>query len=190
VQAIAGADAQGANIVPKNGSPGCFQAGKEGTSDSPEGPYFDQVMASVEDTYCIDKGKIFAAGTSSGAWLSNYLACARGNVIRGTAADSGGLQFAHGTCTGGAAVMEFPGDSTTTKDQEGNEIGVAAARDTFIKLNGCSTTPTTMSFDKANNCQVYGGCSSPVVWCDVGAAHQSGNTYLSPSGWAFWSALE
>jgi len=190
VQAIAGADAHDANIVPKNGSPGCFQAGREGTADSPEGPYFDQVMASVEATYCVDQGKVFAAGTSSGAWLSNYLACARGNAIRGTAADSGGLQFAHGTCTGGAAVMEFPGDSTTTKDAEGNEIGSAAARDLFIKANGCSSTPTTMAFDKATGCQVYGGCDSPVVWCDVGNKHQSGNSYLSPSGWAFWSTLK
>ena len=190
VQAIAGADAKGDNIVPKNGAPGCFQAGKESTNDSPEGPYFDQVMATVEDTYCIDKGKVFAAGTSSGAWLSNYLACARGNVIRGVAADSGGLQFNHGTCTGGAAVMEFPGDSTTTNDQEGNEIGSGAARDMFIALNKCSTTPTMMSFDKANNCEVYGGCDSPVVWCNVGGGHQSGNSFLSPAGWAFWSTLK
>ena len=190
VQAIAGADAKDANIVPKNGAPGCFQAGKEGSGDSPEGPYFDQVMAQVEANYCVDKGKVFAAGTSSGAWLSNYLACARGNVIRGTAADSGGLQFAHGTCTGGAAVMEFPGDSTNTKDQEGNEIGSAAARDMFVKLNGCSTTPTSMAFDKATTCQIYGGCDSPVVWCNVGGGHQSGNGYLSPSGWAFWSTLK
>lgn len=189
VQAIAGADAKGDNLVPKNGAPGCFQAGKESTADSPEGPYFDQVMASVEDNYCVDKGRIFAAGTSSGAWLSNYLACARGNVIRGTAADSGGLQFAHGTCTGGAGVMLFPGDAGTATDSAKNEIGAAAARDLFIKQNGCSATPTAMSFDKAN-CQVYGGCDSPVVWCNVGGGHQSGNGFLSPSGWAFWSTLK
>ena len=190
VQAIAGADAKGDNLVPKGAAPGCFQAGTDSTVDSPEGPYFDQVMASVEATYCIDKGRIFAAGTSSGAWLSNYLACARGNVVRGTAADSGGLQFAHGTCTGGAAVMILPGDATTKSDNAKNEIGAAAARDLFIKTNGCSTTPTTMSFDKATNCQVYGGCDSPVVWCNVGGGHQSGNSFLSPSGWAFWSTLK
>jgi poly(3-hydroxybutyrate) depolymerase len=191
VQGIAGADARDENIVPSNGSPGCFQAGKEGTGDSPEGPYFDQVMAEVEDAYCIDKGKIFAAGTSSGAWLSNYLACARGNVIRGTAADSGGLQFEHGTCTGGAAVMELPGDSTNNKDQEGRDIGSGPARDMFIQLNGCSATPTsTMSFGPANNCEVYGDCASPIVWCDVGGGHQSGNNILAQTAWAFWSTLE
>jgi polyhydroxybutyrate depolymerase len=189
VQGIAGADAKGANIVPPNGSPGCFQAGKESNDDSPEGPYFDQVMNQVEAKYCTDKGKIFAAGTSSGAWLSNYLACARGNRIRGTAADSGGLQFNHGTCTGGAAVMEMPGDSTEAKDQEGNEIGAGLARDTFIKLNGCSTTPMNMTFG-SDACQIYGGCASPVVWCNVGGSHQSGNGHLSPTGWAFWKTLQ
>src|SRR4029077_14792959 len=128
---------------------GCFQAGKSGTADSPEGPYFDQMLSEIEARYCIDKGKLFAAGTSSGAWLSNYLACARGNVLRGVAADSGGLQFDHGTCTGGAAVMEMPGDETTAT-VNGHEIGVANARDIFIMANGCSKTSTgTMTFGKA-----------------------------------------
>jgi poly(3-hydroxybutyrate) depolymerase len=189
VQAIASADAKGANIVPSNGSPGCFQAGKESNADSPEGPYFDQVMNEVESKYCTDRGRIFATGTSSGAWLSNYLACARGNRIRGTASDSGGIQFDHGTCTGGAGVMELPGDSANVTDQEGHQIGAAVARDLFIQLNGCSTTATTMMFGTAS-CQVYGNCASPVVWCNVGGSHQSGNGYLSPSGWAFWSTLK
>ena len=189
VQGIAGADAKGANIIPPNGSPGCFQAGKESNDDSPEGPYFDQVMNEVESKYCTDKGRIFAAGTSSGSCLSNYLACARGNRVRGSAADSGGLQFNHGTCTGGAAVMEMPGDSAMSKDQEGHEIGAALARDMFIMLNGCSMTPTMMTFG-SDSCQLYGGCKSPVVWCNVGGSHQSGNGHLSPTGWAFWSTLQ
>ncbi|HSZ83856.1 MAG TPA: hypothetical protein VLA14_16330 [Polyangia bacterium] len=168
---------------------GCFQAGKEGTADSPDGPYFDQVVAEVEAKYCVDKGKLFAAGTSSGAWLSNYLACTRGNILRGTAADSGGLQHDHGTCTGGAAVMEMPGDSTTTIEN-GVDIGSGPARDLFITLNGCSMTPTTMTFAKASNCQVYGGCDSPVVWCNVGGAHQSGNQVIAESAWTFWSTLK
>ena len=168
---------------------GCFEAGKEGAADSPDGPYFDQALAEVSARYCIDKGKVFAAGTSSGAWLSNYLACARGNVIRGTAADSGGLQHDHGTCTGGAAVMEMPGDSTVTL-VNGVDIGSGQARDMFIKLNGCSMTPTTMTFGKPTNCQLYGGCASPVVWCDVGGAHQSGNQVIAESAWAFWNTLQ
>jgi hypothetical protein len=189
VEAISSADAKGPNIVPLNGSPGCFQAGRESTVDSPELNYFDQVMAQVYSNYCVDKGKIFASGTSSGGWLSNYLGCARGNVIRGIAADSGGIPVAHPMCTGGAAAVEFPGDSANLTDAMGNPIGVAVARDLFIKTNGCSMTPTTMSF-AGTSCQFYGGCSSPVVWCNTGGGHQAGNNYLSPVGWAFWSTLQ
>jgi hypothetical protein len=167
---------------------GCFQAGRQSTVDSPELNYFDQVMAETYANYCVDKGKIFASGTSSGGWLSNYLGCARGNVIRAIAADSGGIPVAHPMCTGGAAAMEFPGDSANLTDTAGNPIGVSVARDLFIKLNGCSTTPTNMMFGTAS-CQFYGNCSSPVVWCNTGGAHQAGNNYLSPSGWAFWSTL-
>jgi hypothetical protein len=60
----------------------------------------------------------------------------------------------------------------------------------FIQLNGCSTTPTPMSFGNANNCDFYGDCASPVVWCNVGGGHQSGNGQLSATGWAFWSTLK
>lgn len=188
VQAIASADANGGNEVPPGAAPGCFQAGRVGTADSPEGPYFDQVIAEVGAKYCIDTSRVFAAGTSSGAWLSNYLACARGGAVRGTAADSGGLQFDHGECVGGAGVLNMPGDSAVTQ-QNGNEIGAALARDLFIQTNGCSTTPTQMQFGN-DTCDVYGDCDSPVVWCDVGGGHQSGNSHLSPTGWAFWETLQ
>jgi hypothetical protein len=169
---------------------GCFQAGKQGTADSPDGPYFDQALAEVSARYCIDKGKVFAAGTSSGAWLSNYLACARGNVIRGVAADSGGLHHDHGTCVPGAAVMEMPGDATDVQ-QSGFNIGAGPARDLFTMLNGCSATSTSMmTYGKANNCLVYGNCDSPVVWCNVGGNHQSGNQVIAESAWAFWNSLK
>jgi polyhydroxybutyrate depolymerase len=168
---------------------GCFQAGKQGTADSPDGPYFDQMLAEVEARYCIDKGKVYAAGTSSGAWMANFLACERGNVVRGTAADSGGLQHDHGTCTGGAAVMEMPGD-TTSAIVNGFDIGVGPARDLFIMLNGCSATPMMTTFAKATNCKIYGGCASPVVWCDTGGSHQAGNGFIAESAWQFWNTLQ
>jgi hypothetical protein len=168
---------------------GCFQAGKQGTADSPDGPYFDQMLAEVEAHYCIDKAKVFAAGTSSGSWMANFLGCTRGNVIRAIAADSGGLQHDHGTCTGGAAAMEFPGD-TTSAVVNGFDIGVGPARDLFIMLNGCSTTPVTMPFGKASNCQFYGNCANPVVFCNTGGSHQAGNSYIPDSAWQFWNTLK
>jgi polyhydroxybutyrate depolymerase len=175
--------------VPPAAAPGCFQTGVISTVDSPELNYFDQLVSEIESQYCIDKGRIFVAGSSSGGWFANYLGCARGNVIRGIAADSGGIPVAHPPCTGGAAAMEFPGDSAEDKDSMGNEIGVAVARDLFIKTNGCSMTPTQMKFGN-DTCDFYGGCSSPVVWCNTGGGHQAGLSHINPTGWPFWSSLQ
>jgi len=44
---------------------------------------FDQLLKEFENNYCIDKDQIFVAGHSLGAWFTNSLACARGDVIRG-----------------------------------------------------------------------------------------------------------
>jgi hypothetical protein len=175
--------------VPPAAAPGCFQTGVISTVDSPELQYFDEVVAEVESKYCIDKARVFVAGSSSGSWFANYLACARGNVIRGTAADSGGIPVDRPACTGGAGVIEFPGDSAMKKDSMGREIGAALARDLFIKTNGCSMTSTSMKLGNAT-CDVYGGCSSPVAWCNVGGGHQSGLGSMNATGWAFWSMLQ
>jgi poly(3-hydroxybutyrate) depolymerase len=173
----------GETVIPSNGAPGCFQAGRAGLADSPDGPYFDQALAEIEKTYCVDTGKVYVAGYSSGAWLTNYLACARGNVIRATASSAGGLQQDHGTCTGGAAVLIMPGDATSI-NQGGVDIGAAPARETFIAANGCTTTTTKMFGN--NNCEVHGGCATePVVWCPNGG-------HVPPSAdvaWAFWTSL-
>jgi hypothetical protein len=59
-----------------------------------------------------------------------------------------------------------------------------------VTIGTALRTPTTMTFAKANNCQVYGGCDSPVVWCNVGGAHQSGNQVIAESAWTFWSTLK
>jgi hypothetical protein len=176
--------------VPAAAAPGCFQTGVISTVDSPELNYFDQVVALIESQFCIDKGKIFVAGSSSGGWFSNYLGCARGNVIRGIAPDSGGIPFDHPPCTGGAAAIEFPGDTANKVDSMGRQIGMTVARDLLIKANGCSMTSTPMKFGN-DTCDFYGGCSSPVVWCGgVSGGHQAGLSHINPTGWAFWSTLQ
>jgi poly(3-hydroxybutyrate) depolymerase len=184
------ASVTGDTVVPPQGAPGCFQAGREGMHNSPDGPYFDQVLAEIAATYCIDLSKIYVAGWSSGAWLSNWLACARGGVIRSTVAGSGGLFEDHGTCLPGTAAMIFPGDAGST-DQNGFDIGAAYGRDQLIMANGCDTTPTTMTFGGANNCEYYGNCTlgAPVVYCTDGGGHGGPLGFMKEAGLALWATL-
>ncbi len=179
--------------MPKNGPPGCFQTGKQGLGDSPDGPYFDQVLAEVEARYCIDRGQVYATGFSSGAWLSAYLACTRGNVVRAVSTVAGGLQHDHGTCKGGAAVLMIVGQDDNENgivDMVGGfDVGTGQARDIFVKGNGCSST--SGSWDAAYpGCQIYGGCDSPVVWCQVPGGHGAGLDIQKGAAWKLWSSLK
>ncbi|HVJ21165.1 MAG TPA: hypothetical protein VM686_37395, partial [Polyangiaceae bacterium] len=174
-------------VEPEGGSPGCFQAGRRGLADSPDLAYFDQVLAEISAKYCIDMGQLYVAGWSSGAWLSNYLACARGNVLRGTSSGSGGIQFEHGACTGGAISMIFPGDAgdETELDQA---IGAAVARDLLVQTNGCSTTPVDMPYGDVT-CQVYGDCAAPIAYCPDPGGHGGPLGPLAASSRAFWNSI-
>ncbi|HVZ75626.1 MAG TPA: hypothetical protein VHJ20_24805 [Polyangia bacterium] len=171
-----------------DGSMGCFQTGTLSTVDSPELNYFDQVVAEVSAKYCIDKRRIFVAGTSSGSWFSNYMACARGNIIRAIAPDSDGIPFDRPVCTGGAAAMQFPCNGATAKDKFGNDVGMTVARDVLIKANGCSMTSTPMKFGSLT-CDYYGGCTSPIIYCATGGGHQCGQQYFSSVVLPWWMSL-
>ena len=172
---------------------GCFEAGKSGSLNSPDGPYFDQALAEVEANYCIDKSRVYVAGWSSGAWISTYLACTRGGVVRAAGTVAGGLQHAHGTCVGGAAVMMFIGEGDNENGVvdmvDGFDVGTGQSRDTFIKTNGCSAT--SAAWDAMYpTCQIYGSCANPVIWCPVPGGHGAGNDKLPGAAWKFWSSLK
>src|SRR5260370_27269667 len=51
-------------------------------------------MKEIEKNYCIDKGKVFIGGYSSGAWEAITLGLARGGtVVRGISTAAGGLRM-------------------------------------------------------------------------------------------------
>ncbi|HEY0713986.1 MAG TPA: hypothetical protein VGF45_14995 [Polyangia bacterium] len=205
-----GCGASGAETTPLMGGPaaqnsihvfllaigGCFSTSK---ANSPDIPYFDLALSEIENDFCVDKSKIFVSGYSSGAWLSNLLACQRGDVIRGIGTAAGGLPIDRGTCRGPVAAI-MTGDTGDTANPIVNidratniDKGSGAARDRLIMENGCSkeTQPWDPMFP---GCVAYQGCKPgyPVVWCQTsGQGHSNGvQGGLSPRGfWKFWSSL-
>ena len=66
---------------------------------------FDQMMAELERSYCIDRSRVFVVGHSLGASFANSLACARASEIAGFATVAGGIDQQH--CAGRAPGILF-----------------------------------------------------------------------------------
>lgn len=176
----------------------CFSTGYP----SPEVPYVTQALDEVQGKYCTDAGKVFMSGYSSGAWLSNVVACALGNRIRGVGTAAGGLRKTTVDgymCNTPAAGIFYTGENDTENpaselDAQGFESGVIAGRDRLIKSNGCDANAAEV-YAPNPICQVWKtGCpNNPVLYCvGPGDGHNKGDGNFNVSNktfWDVWSSL-
>ena len=160
----------------------CFDNGN-GTTNSPELVYFDEVSKEVAANFCVDQARSFIAGFSSGSWLSHLVGCARAGTgpgkIRGQITASGEWPNPP-ACTGPVAAMLA---HNNPDDQNPFAAGMVA-RDHILKANNCGATTVPYSYDgvtpatatsggcpaKTPGCQPcveYQGCTPgyPMVWC-------------------------
>jgi len=113
-------------------------------------PYFDAVLKDIEAHYCVDKGKVFVDGYSSGAWESYMLGCARAGVVARHRHGSGRAAY-HAPAVhhspGGRDDAEWParpgnpiGPLTTPKN---DSYGSAPARDDHLESATAARAATT-----------------------------------------------
>jgi polyhydroxybutyrate depolymerase len=151
-------------------------------------PFIDQLLQYMEDNYCVDTARVFVAGFSMGAMLSNQLGCDRAKVFRAIAPVEGWgpgeerptlpLYCDDATAAIPAMITQGTADAIVTLD-----VG-QASRDFWRDRNGCSST--TKPF--INNCVEYQNCTSgfPVAYCE----HSGNHLVPGNSGeniWAFFS---
>jgi polyhydroxybutyrate depolymerase len=171
------------------GTGGCFDT----NGPEPETGYFNAVLDEVQANYCTDTAEVFVSGYSSGAWLSDLLACTAGDRIRGIGTAAGGFHANHPLCKGHPAAMFHAGtqdgaNPITKLNAMGMNEGSSAARDRLLLNNGCSMETTV--WDPAfPYCKAYVGCSSPVVWCEQAVGHSNGEEVARTGWWKFWSTL-
>jgi polyhydroxybutyrate depolymerase len=171
------------------GTGGCFDT----DGPEPETSYFGAVLDEVQANYCTDKGKVFVSGYSSGAWLSDLLACTQGDRITAIGTAAGGLKAAHPACKGNPAAMFHAGTNDganpIVKMVDGMNEGSSAARDRMLAANHC-TMETKVWDPMYPYCKEYVGCSTPVVWCQQdGVGHSNGEEVARTGWWKFWSSL-
>jgi poly(3-hydroxybutyrate) depolymerase len=152
--------------------------------------FFEQVRETVLDEFCIDEGRVFVAGTSSGAHFANVLGCRFGDELLAVAPVAGYLPESMG-CQGTPAALVIHG----VDDPHVTLSSGIAARDFWAGRNGCSaaTQPPladmhqdirnkrdAMPTVEDHGCVDYQGCDhSPVRWCE----HSYGGYDDSTHGW-------
>ncbi len=134
---------------------------------------FAEAMVSwVEANFCVDESRIFSTGMSAGGLMSDTLGCQLPDVFRAIGVMSGALLY--GSC------VNQPIAAFITHGTADNLIDISydeAARDQFIKDNGCDTTNTqSVVLDANTTCTLYNVCTAgnyPVEWCPVAGGDHS-----------------
>ncbi|HEY7372739.1 MAG TPA: hypothetical protein VIF57_11305 [Polyangia bacterium] len=123
-------------------------------------PFFDAMLAQMSADYCVDPARVFVAGQSYGALMTNAVGCFRGDVIRAIAAVAGSGPSNPSQCKGPVAVWITHGmDDDSVAFTSGEK-----SRDFWLMEDGCTTTTTQGT---PMECQNYQGCMPgyPVIWC-------------------------
>ncbi|NOS67447.1 MAG: hypothetical protein HOO67_03740 [Candidatus Peribacteraceae bacterium] len=122
--------------------------------------FFDALVESIADQYCIDMDRIFVAGHSLGAWMSNSVACLRGGVVRASASVAGDSIVAD--CTGPSAALLI----NNPHDPLSPFAAAERTRDTRLRENGCAPQSEPVQPDTLK-CRLYKNCDggNVVTWC-------------------------
>ena len=176
-------------------------------ANSPDLIFFDQMLETISNRYCIDRNRVFSYGFSLGGFLTNTLACERGDVVRASAAIAGGIRGGSRSRKRNAAtwLLDELGSSGLVTgqgkckgkvaswflhDQDDNVVPILkgkAARERAVAMNGCSTETVS----EGDGCVRYLGCeTAPVVWCESkGFGHNIRDDFAPAKVWKFFENL-
>jgi poly(3-hydroxybutyrate) depolymerase len=151
--------------------------------NGPEVPYIRALLKFVEASFCVDMGKEFIGGGSSGGWESMTAGCGDADQLRGFVSVSGGLRVNQPACTGpmAALMVTNSGDGPNPVGPlpkislDLDSFGSAPERDSLLTRNGCTGTATTVYDPKFSACLKYTGCPDkyPVIWCELNGGHDN-----------------
>ena len=167
----------GAIIVYPDGLNGAWDLAADGVDMK----FFDALLASISKDYCVDQARVFSTGYSFGGMMSHSLACSRGSKLRAFAPMAGAFFDGTKSCaTPVPAWIAHASNDPTVSFASGQ-----AARDIWLKTNGCGTTTMPIS---PSPCVAYQCSKAPVNWC----VHTEGHvwpSFASKGVWAFFSSL-
>jgi poly(3-hydroxybutyrate) depolymerase len=176
-----------------------FESYGVGWDDTTKGydlPFFDNMVKEVEAAYCINTGRIFAAGFSWGGDFVTALTCNRGNVIRAVAVNSATDEFNNDANY--KTYQDLPCASPTHASMRyEHAIGGDAAypapdfattSSLYKYFNNCAATTTPYhSTTNTMTCVSHNSCSKEFVECSFADSigHQLPPHWATDT-WAFF----
>jgi poly(3-hydroxybutyrate) depolymerase len=137
-------------------------------TDGQDVAFFDALLGTMQQNYCIDSARVFSTGHSYGGIMSHTLGCERANVLRAIAPVAGAFFGGRGTeCTGPIAAWGAHGNPDNTVDYEN---GLSAIQ-RVMEVDGCDPDSGT-PVEPTDFCVRY-ECNAgyPVTWCTHGEDH-------------------
>jgi polyhydroxybutyrate depolymerase len=168
-----------------NGSSFSWSNSGDSSDDLRDYDFFDQIVDEMTSSYCVNEDEIYALGHSLGAWFSNSLACARGNVLR--AVGTLGGSRSESICTGPSAVMQWHNPN----DRLAPFYTGQTARDYYLEQNFCSAEYVEVE-PTWPHCVEYQGCMdvATTVWCPHTNDHADYSGEYYPHNWPSDTAKE
>jgi poly(3-hydroxybutyrate) depolymerase len=132
--------------------------------------FFIAMLNEIGGRMCIDMQRVLVQGTSMGGMMTNFLACSRGDLVRGAGPTASMFTLSPDACKGPIPQFVIHG-------MNDNVVSFSAGvqvRDRWLAINGCSDVSTPV--DPAP-CVAYTECESdaPVIWCAHDGGHDTPN---------------
>ena len=151
------------------------------SSHGADAGFVDNVVASVESTYCVDRGAVFAAGFSAGAAFAIVYSCAHERSIAGLATVA--VEFQLG-CTEPMSILAFHGTDDPLVPYRNGAIGLSLpgikVRGTqrnmgdWARLDHCRSHPRRSHPGSQVTRQQWLGCvrgTAVVLYTIIGGGH-------------------
>jgi polyhydroxybutyrate depolymerase len=155
--------------------------------------FFDEILKTLSEGFCIDTNRVFVAGVSRGAYFANGLGCQRGGSIRAIAANSGGgPSSTTDDFDGKLSCPEKPVAALVVHGKNDTEVALTEgefSRDYWSRVNGCRPGGLEV-FDPAP-CISQLSCAQgrPVVYCEVPDLGHAVWSEAPRAAWKFFDQL-
>lgn len=137
---------------------------------------FERVLDHATATFCVDLGRAFGVGMSSGAQALSQFSCDQPDRFRALGLVAHWMT-PHALCEGrsGPAIFMVNGLLDRVSPMEGGggcynmdtRLPLVATTERISRQNGCKGEPETWAVDADGDCQAYPQCDADFVACEV-----------------------